>query len=40
MTYLDKLEDLLRKGEKGRAYELIKEDRGIKRDWKRIKESS
>lgn len=29
MTDLDKLEDLLRKDEKERAYELIKEDRGI-----------
>ena len=29
MTNLDKLEDLLRKGEKEKAYELVKEDKGI-----------
>jgi len=29
MTNLDELEDLLRKDEKEKAYELIKEDRGI-----------
>ena len=29
MTNLDELEDLLRKGEKEKAYELVKEDKGI-----------
>jgi hypothetical protein len=32
MVNLDELEDLLRKGEKEKAYELTKEDRGISAD--------